>query len=49
MEKDIDSCQNGAKTVPSAGVSSTEGTETQVRPGGHPWGGTRPMVVIPKG
>lgn len=49
MEKDIDSCPNGAKTVPSAGLG-TEGTETQVRPGEHPWqGGTRPMVVIPKG
>lgn len=48
MEKDIDGCQNGAKTVPSTGLG-TEGTETQVRPGGHPRGGTRPMVFSPKG
>ncbi|KAM4898473.1 protein unc-93 homolog B1 [Sylvia borin] len=37
MEKDIDSCQNGAKTVPSAGLG-TEGTETQLDDfvGAHP-------------
>ncbi|XP_031968401.1 protein unc-93 homolog B1 isoform X1 [Corvus moneduloides] len=29
MEKDLDCCQDGAKTVPSAGLS-TEGTETQL-------------------
>lgn len=40
MEKDIDSCRNGAKTVPSAGMG-TEGTETQVRPGEHPRGGNQ--------
>ncbi|XP_066176804.1 protein unc-93 homolog B1 [Sylvia atricapilla] len=37
MEKDIDSCQNGAKTVPSTGLG-TEGTETQLDDfvGAHP-------------
>lgn len=37
MEKDVDGCQDGAKTEPSARLG-TEGTETQVRPGGHRWG-----------
>nr|XP_026654697.1 protein unc-93 homolog B1 isoform X5 [Zonotrichia albicollis] len=37
MEKDINGCQDGAKTEPSARLG-TEGTETQVRPGEHPWG-----------
>ncbi|NWU19148.1 UN93B protein, partial [Dyaphorophyia castanea] len=37
MEKDLDCCQDGAKTVPSAGLS-TEGTETQLDDfvGAHP-------------
>ncbi|NXO08380.1 UN93B protein, partial [Oriolus oriolus] len=37
MEKDFDCCQDGAKTVPSAGLS-TEGTETQLDDfvGAHP-------------
>lgn len=47
MEKDVDSCQDGAKTVPSTGLG-TEGTETQVRAGGQAWRGTRPVVAIPK-
>lgn len=48
MEKDADSCQDGAKTVPSTGLG-TEGTETQVRAGEQARGGTRPVVAIPKG
>ncbi|RLV97277.1 hypothetical protein DV515_00011935 [Chloebia gouldiae] len=48
MEKDVDGFQDGAKTVPSARLG-TEGTETQVRRGGHPWERCRPMVAIPRG
>ncbi|XP_023784323.1 protein unc-93 homolog B1 isoform X3 [Cyanistes caeruleus] len=40
MEKDIDGCQDGAKTVPNARLGP-EGTETQVSPVGHPLGGNQ--------